>query len=250
MIKTYLAKKVAEEIAYKHKIIQFHPSYTYEDFVRGIVSKTEKGKVYFQTENKILAEFAKEANEEENTEKDFLLIIDEINRANLPAVLGELIYALEYRGEVVESIYELEASNEVDENNGGSRSLILPNNLYIIGTMNTADKSVGQVDYAVRRRFAFIDVLPDINVIETDFGKKLFLEVSELFVQKGKNSKNLSREYHYKDVQLGHSYFLAKDKDQLAMNLEYEIQPILREYVNDGILTPESLPIINSLSVG
>src|SRR5690606_7139407 len=85
----------------------------------------------------------------------YVLIIDEINRANLPAVLGELIYALEYRGEGVDSMYDLD----------GDTSIILPPNLYIIGTMNTADRSVGHIDYAIRRRFAFVEVLPSAEVI-------------------------------------------------------------------------------------
>src|SRR5690606_14650101 len=84
--------------------------------------------------------------------KNYVLIIDEINRANLSSVLGELIYALEYRGEEVQSMYAVDGSNK----------LILPPNLYIIGTMNTADRSVGHIDYAIKRRFAFVDVLPQI----------------------------------------------------------------------------------------
>ena len=97
--------------------------------------------------------------------------IDEINRANLSSVLGELIYALEYRGEAVESMYEVEGSNKI----------ILPPNLYIIGTMNTADRSVSQIDYAIRRRFAFVDVLPKVleeTDEETKFDEVLFNKVA------------------------------------------------------------------------
>ncbi|MEL1243856.1 AAA family ATPase [Flavobacterium sp. DGU11] len=166
------------------------------------------------------------------TLKNFVLVIDEINRANLSSVLGELIYALEYRGEAVESIYAIEENNE----------LILPPNLYIIGTMNTADRSVGHIDYAIRRRFAFIDV-PAENLKVTQgleaFDGDLFDNVTALF------DKNLSAEFEKKDVQLGHSYFIdkANDKDGASMDirLEYEIKPILREYVRDGVLTGEKI---------
>ncbi|PWN72212.1 ATPase [Chryseobacterium phosphatilyticum] len=169
--------------------------------------------------------------------KNYVLVIDEINRANLSSVLGELIYALEYRGKAVESIYAIEdATNEV------KNKLILPPNLYIIGTMNTADRSVGHIDYAIRRRFAFIEVLPE--PLEDDdrihFNTEGFKKVSGLF----KNG-NVSGEFEAKDVQLGHSYFIAKKEDIRAdqtkedifnMKMDYEVVPILLEYVKDGVL--------------
>ncbi|TRO67561.1 hypothetical protein FGM01_03430 [Christiangramia sabulilitoris] len=154
-------------------------------------------------------------------EKKYVLIIDEINRANLPSVLGELIYALEYRGTPVDGMYEYK----------GSRSLTVPPNLYIIGTMNTADRSVGHIDYAIRRRFAFIDVLPKEEVITNADAKKLFKEVTSLFL-----NGTLASDFNSKDVQLGHSYFLADSKEELQNKFQYEVLPILNEYVNDGIL--------------
>ena len=226
------------------KIIQFHPSYTYEDFVRGITINTnESGRLEYEPENKSLAKFAEDALN--NKTANYVLIIDEINRANLPSVLGELIYALEYRGDAVESMYAIEEDNKIT----------IPPNLYIIGTMNTADRSVGHIDYAIRRRFAFVDVLPDEGVIANAKAKKLFEEVSKLFVEsvdgKKKNSKYLTADFDYKDIQLGHSYFLLKEykeddnKDEkqlneLKMRLKYEIKPILLEYVKDGILQEDA----------
>ena len=177
--------------------------------------------------------------------RKYIFIIDEINRANLSSVLGELIYALEYRGKEVESMYEVD----------GSHKLILPPNLYIIGTMNTADRSVGHVDYAIRRRFAFVDVLPNIDPVHPLLKEK-FIEISGLFVKnftkdiKSKeieNAETLATEFRAQDVWIGHSYFICKNEDGtdiensiaqpiLDMKMQYEIIPILEEYVKDGIL--------------
>ncbi|MDR2563198.1 MAG: AAA family ATPase [Prevotellaceae bacterium] len=176
-------------------------------------------------------------------EKNYVLVIDEINRANLPAVLGELIYALEYRGEKVESMYDIDGDN----------SLILPPNLYIIGTMNTADRSVGQIDYAIRRRFAFEVMLPKILEID-GFDRELFEKVSKLFVEEIsesieglKKSEYLSDEFRPEDVWLGHSYFIMSAKKPRNRRLQYEIKPILREYLKDGILKSSAEKIINEL---
>ena len=178
--------------------------------------------------------------------KPYVLIIDEINRANLSAVLGELIYALEYRGEAVQSMYVIEGEN----------NLILPPNLYIIGTMNTADRSVGHIDYAIRRRFAFVNVLP--KELEKDFHKELFKAVSKLFIDNYdeyisnpdielKRAKTLSPEFRPEDVWLGHSYFITKNTP-IDIRWEYEIKPILLEYVKDGILIGEGIETtINNL---
>ena len=165
--------------------------------------------------------------------KNYVLVIDEINRANLSAVLGELIYALEYRGEAVQSMYAIEGEN----------NLILPPNLYIIGTMNTADRSVGHIDYAIRRRFAFVNVLPKdlTNELDDQFESELFAKVTNLF------NTNLSPEFKKEEVQLGHSYFITKNTP-IDFRWEYEIKPILLEYVKDGILAGEGIETtINNL---
>ena len=165
--------------------------------------------------------------------KNYILVIDEINRANLSAVLGELIYALEYRGEAVQSMYAIEGEN----------NLILPPNLYIIGTMNTADRSVGHIDYAIRRRFAFVNILPKdlTNELGDQFKSELFDKVTNLF------NSNLSPEFKKEEVQLGHSYFITKNTP-IDIRWEYEIKPILLEYVKDGILVGEGIETtINNL---
>jgi len=191
-------------------------------------------------------------NQTKINEQKYILVIDEINRANLSSVLGELIYALEYRGKAVESMYSVENSILNNKN-----QLILPDNLYIIGTMNTADRSVGHIDYAIRRRFAFVEVLPEkLNDEKIIFHEDWFKKVSELFITNYDEyfadeerkvilqpSKTLSSEFRPEDVWIGHSYFIQKklednklEPEEFRMKIDYEIKPILMEYVKDGVL--------------
>ena len=359
--KTWLSEKIAArltEAGGETKVIQFHPSYSYEDFVRGISADVNEGQVEYNVRNRVLAEFAQKAqhnflNHRKDTKalgrevwvrkifeqfkeevlaevehqngfaltpfvtivsvednafrymgmwkssqrmkyndiielylnevverqdivnypgisglarthatyfkqvldkfrefaaqrpfqqqevareelKNFVLVIDEINRANLSSVLGELIYALEYRGKALDSIYELE----------GDREITLPPNLFIIGTMNTADRSIGHIDYAVRRRFAFVHVPPSEGVIREVIADeqvrasalRLYEKASALF-----GDAFLSPGFEAADVRLGHSYFLAQTHEELRMKLEYEIKPLLLEYLKDGILQGEGV---------
>jgi len=205
------------------KLIQFHPSYTYEDFVRGIEVKTENGKPVYQTKNKIFAQMCEIAIL--NPDKNFVLIIDEINRANLPAVLGELIYALEYRDEEVETPYEV----------NNSRKLKVPKNLYIIGTMNTADRSAGRIDYAIRRRFIFYPMHADPDKA-SDEGRKLMELVNE-FIE-----KKVSPDYDPEDVKIGHTYFMADGNKEervktIAHKFLYQVVPLIYDYIVDGLIT-------------
>lgn len=212
-----------------YELVQFHPAYSYEDFVRGIDAEILDGKPSFNVNNKTLIQFAERAID--NPKANFVLIIDEINRANLPAVLGELIYALEYRGRPVNSLYELE----------NSRTIQLPGNLYIIGTMNTADRSVGHIDYAIRRRFSFINMLPDESCVP-DFAKDKFNRVKALF-----ESDLLAPDFKKEDVQIGHSYFMAETPEELDVKLKFEVLPILKEYVKDGVLLSDAAGVIEQL---
>ncbi|MDR6734913.1 AAA family ATPase [Sphingobacterium sp. 2149] len=202
--------------------------------ISGLEELTRQHATYFNKVVEKYYEFKKKFDKsdlpQENEKlKNYVLIIDEINRANLSSVLGELIYALEYRGESVESMYAIDGANK----------LVLPPNLYIIGTMNTADRSVGHIDYAIRRRFAFVDIIPkDLSEEEgIIFDTELFNGVSKLF------DKYLSPEFEKKDVQLGHSYFIDKSEEggSMLIRLEYEIKPILLEYVKDGVLIGDGI---------
>ncbi len=272
-------------IKYKHKNNMNYPyAYTllFTDFIKlnelgrefktsTDITKTEEllerkaaGTYYFHLYKLIISREESVADAATPDVKPYILVIDEINRANLSSVLGELIYALEYRGESVESMYDV-----------GGRSLMLPPNLYIIGTMNTADRSVGHIDYAIRRRFAFIDVLPKnlTNELSSDFQIEQFKIVSELFVKNYdfnadlidnspvilERSDYMTGDFEPKDVWLGHSYFIQQYekgwqgnllKDQpidFHLRVKYEIKPILLEYIKDGILKESARDIINKL---
>jgi hypothetical protein len=213
------------------RIVQFHPGYTYEDFVRGIITETaEDGKIRYAVRDKIFFEMAQAASE--NPSQNHVFIIDEMNRANLPSVLGELIYALEYRGNKVNIIYK-------NEEDGGE--LVIPDNLYIIGTMNTADRSIGHIDYAIRRRFVFMDVKSDPAVITDDAASALYKKIAALFYPENAGETSVvSPEFKADDVMIGHSYFLV-DKMPLSFRLAYQIKPLLREYAKDGILTGDDI---------
>lgn len=218
---------------YKYNITRKGETIGFDDLAKTVYHRTS---YYFPMVDKfrnfLEGKSAPVDNKSQSHSENYVLVVDEINRANLSSVLGELIYALEYRGQAVESVYEVD----------GKRDLILPHNLYIIGTMNTADRSVGHIDYAIRRRFAFIDVLPESLEHDTSihFNTEGFEKVSQLFL-----NGNVSGEFEAKDVQLGHSYFIAKNEDIqdgqtkeeiFRMKMNYEVVPILLEYVKDGVL--------------
>jgi 5-methylcytosine-specific restriction protein B len=217
-------------------IVQFHPSYTYEDFVRGLQAEPVEGGVTFTARNKLLGLAADVAAELARRESvlDVILVIDEINRGDISKIFGELIYALEYRNEPVASPYDI----------AGTSTVMIPGNLLLLGTMNTADRSIAVVDYALRRRFVFVDVLPRRSVLEgaTTFAGandraaalRLYDAVSELFEDE--------EVPELRDLQVGHSYFLlertpadeATGIHQLARRFAYEVYPLLMEYEAEG----------------
>jgi 5-methylcytosine-specific restriction protein B len=117
----------------------------------------------------------------------------------------------------------------------------VPSNLYIIGTMNTADRSVGHIDYAIRRRFSFITLKSNLSAIETYYDD-LNLDVGlknkaiALFEQVHNIMESIAPDFNKSDLMIGHSYFMAKSEDDLRLKVDFEIKPLLREYVKDGIL--------------
>ena len=147
--KTYVARKLAEHLADstdRVRLVQFHPSYAYEDFIEGIRPTLEGSQTAFRLVPGPLRQAAEAARNEPDA--DHYLVIDEINRGNLAKVFGELYFLLEYRDAEIQLPYSQERFS-------------LPKNLYLIGTMNTADRSIALVDLALRRRFHFVDFYPD-----------------------------------------------------------------------------------------
>lgn len=174
----------------------------------------------------------KESRSTNANANNHVLIIDEINRGNISKILGELITLLEADKRIGE-INELTAKLPYSQKVFG-----VPSNLYIIGTMNTADRSVGYIDYAIRRRFAFVPLLADPLVIQAYYENdeelknvslKLFGDVKSII-------DNINPEFGADDLMIGHSYFMAGSVEELEQKLTYEIKPLLREYANDGIV--------------
>lgn len=208
----------------------FHQSMDYEEFVEGIKPKTINGNITYELEDGIFKKACKSA---ENNK--VVLIIDEINRGNISKIFGELITLLE-----VDKRKDRE--NEIEVILPYSKEKFsVPDNLYIIGTMNTADRSIGYIDYALRRRFAFIPIKADKSAIEKYYNDNKNSDCKDKAINlfdKIKNliDKNINKEFEADDIMIGHSYFMAQNFEELQNKLEYEIKPLLLEYFKDGIL--------------
>lgn len=195
--------------------------------------------------------------EQKEDDKPYVMVIDELNRGNVSKVFGELITLLEAdkrKGSKNEESVKLPYSK---------KSFHVPDNVYLIATMNTADRSLGSLDYAIRRRFAFIAERP-IGLVDDRFNAELFEKVSRLFVKNFDEYKasgwdatmrllpadTLSDEYKPEDVWIGHSYFLMQDEEGVDNSRErilYELIPLLEEYVRDGVLTADAQAVIDKL---
>ena len=215
--KTYIAKRLAysmigKEDAERVMLVQFHQSYSYEDFIMGFRPDDEG----FKLRTGAFYNFCKKA--ESDIDNDYFFIIDEINRGNLSRIFGELFMLIEddKRGTSLQLLYS-------DE------QFAVPENLYIIGMMNTADRSLAMLDYALRRRFAFFNIKPGF---ETNGFKKYL---------KGLKNKKLDNNDISTDESLGdgfcigHSYFCNLEAEEindreLSGIVEYEIIPLLKEY--------------------
>ena len=223
--KTFAAKRLAYSILgckdeSKVEFIQFHQSYAYEDFVLGY-KPTDNG---FKIETGPFYEFCKKA--EANDGKHFF-VIDEINRGNLSRIFGELLVLTEAtkRNESATLLYTKEAFK-------------VPENVYIIGMMNTADRSLAMIDYALRRRFSFVSMEPAFeldsfkNYLNKANNKKANALVAKIVELNNKieNDPNLG-----KGFKIGHSYLCSEDLSDNALKaiVQYEIIPLLEEYWYD-----------------
>ena len=233
--KSFSAKKIAysligEKDDSRVQMIQFHQSYSYEDFIQGFRPDNDGN---FKIKNGVFYNFCKEALN--NSSKRYVFIIDEINRGNLSKIFGELMLLIE------KDKRKEDFSVPLTYSNAGDDKFHIPNNIYIIGLMNTADRSLAFVDYALRRRFAFIDLEPEFNSqkfkdflksykISSKLIKKIILKMNQL------NNELSEDEDLGQGYQIGHSYFTPNDK-KIKYNdnwfdfvVKYEIAPLIKEY--------------------
>lgn len=227
--KTFTAKRLAYAIMgvkdeQRVEVVQFHQNYSYEDFIQGYKPNDTGG---FELKQGIFYRFCKKA---QNTpEKDFFFIIDEINRGNLSKVFGELLMLIEnnYRGTEIKLAYTDELFS-------------VPKNLHIIGMMNTADRSLAMIDYALRRRFSFFDMHPGFNSegfkkYQSRLNSKVFDRIIESVIALNETIKK--DDSLGKGFCIGHSYFCGQEKfshEWLEGVIEYDIDPMLREYWFDN----------------
>ncbi len=222
--KTFAAKRLAYSImgqkdTSRVAMVQFHQSYSYEDFIQGY----RPSKDGFELENGTFYKFCKEA--EEDNERPYFFIIDEINRGNLSKILGELMMLIEKdkRGEKIKLLY----SNEW---------FTVPQNVRIIGMMNTADRSLALMDYALRRRFAFFDFAPAFSSegFKNYLAEKNSQKLESLITAVESLNNTISSDESLGDgFRIGHSYFCTDGEitdEWLKSVVEYEVIPLIKEY--------------------
>ena len=214
--KTRTAKEVAEKINAKTFFTQFHAETSFSDFIFGIRPDLSNAKLTYEENLGSFTEALKYAKEHE-TEK-VLLIIDEINRANLSNVLGPIFYLFEHK---------MDKSNVEIEISPGFKINKLPDNFFVIATMNTADRSLAVVDFALRRRFAWYSLKPKVIISEKFFNDD-FVKIQEIFDWYASSSE-LS-------LQPGQGYFIADSKEEMNNRIKYEILPLIKEYLQEGLL--------------
>jgi len=227
--KTYLAQALAEELAPDEScraLVQFHPSTSYEDFFEGYrpVGTTADGGIRYELTPGPLARMAERASETPG--EQHVMVIDEINRGNLPRVLGELLFLLEYRDESILPLYRPD------------KPFKLPANLWFIGTMNTADRSIALVDAALRRRFHFVPFFPDSGPIAGLLGRWLAREHQPAWVGDLVDAVNneLARDFDGSHLLLGPSHFMkdygstpGEHRERLRRIWEYNIEPFIED---------------------
>lgn len=219
--KTRLANIVAKEMKAKMFFTQFHAETSYSDFIFGIKPDVDKEELHYTYKEGIFYQALFYSSEHVN--EPTVLIIDEINRANLANVLGPIFYLFEYDSDKYEVPVLIGGDFEVTK---------IPSNFYVIATMNTADRSLAMVDFALRRRFAWYTLFPhplpeklpdNRNFYSIDFDR-----IDKIFQWYAKPEELV--------FQPGHSYFIARDEDEINSRIRYELYPLIMEYLAEGIL--------------
>jgi len=223
--KTYIAQQLAWHVTDKAnvKLVQFHPAYSYEDFFEGFRPQGETGgQIGFTLKAGPLRSLVDKAAE--NPEAAYVLIIDEINRGNLPKIFGELYFLLEYRDQAIDLMYSSDSAEPFS----------LPKNIFVIGTMNTADRSIALVDAALRRRFAFLPLHPSEE--PTRGILRRWLTANGYDTTLADLHDELNSRISDTDFKIGPSYFMRKkiatDPTGKALELMWrtDILPLLEEH--------------------
>lgn len=203
----------------------FHQSMDYEDFVEGFKPSLEGGSMGYELEKGIFRRACDAAAAK--PDQNFVLIIDEINRGNISKIFGELITLLEHDKRGGRLSATLPYSKD---------KFTVPTNLYVIGTMNTSDRSTGTVDYALRRRLAFHTLEADRRIVETfNFNTEEARKSALNYFDKVADYLEATATDDIQDLMVGHSYFLARDAEALERKWNYSVLPLLDEYYRDGI---------------
>ena len=211
-----LARFLTNDQPLAHKVVQFHPSYGYEEFVEGLRPVVDRGGVDFKRVDGVVLEMVNEIAESDETR---VLIIDEMNRANLPRVFGELMFLLEYRDNSIKLLY--------------SQNFSLPPRFTIIGTMNTADRSIRSLDIALRRRFDIFECPPDAAMLEHYFQDRTN-EVPDLISGFELLNADLLERLDRHHL-IGHTFFMKNPltPTQLRRTWEHQLMPLIEEYFFD-----------------
>lgn len=214
--KTRTAKSAADKIGAKIFFTQFHAETSYSDFIYGIRPDTENEELRYKENLGSFSEALKYAVEHSN--EKVILIIDEINRANLSNVLGPIFYLFEHK---------MDVSNVEIEISPNFKLTKLPENFSVIATMNTADRSLAVVDFALRRRFAWYTLKP--KAIESkQFFNEDFCRIQEIFDWHASSTEL--------NLQPGQGYFIADTEEEMKNRIRYEIFPLIKEYLQEGLL--------------
>lgn len=202
-------------------MIQFHASYSYEDFIGSETLVSKDGATVVETRKGAFLEFISKIQDEENKDKKFLFIIDELNRGNIAEIFGETILALD-RG------YSVQLSKEIDD----IKEFKIPENLYIVGTMNTSDRNIAFLDLAIRRRFAFITLQPNYDYLS----EKIRLEHFDLGNILKIINQRILNVLGDSELLLGQSYFIPSNGteewkiDDFKNQFNFVLLPTLKEY--------------------
>lgn len=243
--KTYLAKEIALELTGGNEdqigFVQFHPSYDYTDFVEGLrpVSNGD-GTIEFKLVDGIFKKFCQKARDAKKTggQDNFVFIIDEINRGEISKIFGELFFSIDsdYRGEKGSVSTQYANLHETDD------KFYIPENVYIIGTMNDIDRSVDTFDFAMRRRFRFVEVMAEsqLYILDKELGERAEEAKTRLRNLNAaiENVQELNSHYH-----IGPSYFLRLKEVKFDYELLWSdyLQPLLEDYLRGSYEEDETL---------